>query len=281
LKFFSNKFGGRDGLKKKLDIGSRRIEAHKREVIVLRTRLESRHKSLFEEVVKAIGKKDDNNASVFAVELSEIKKVLRVVRMSELALTQIIVRIESIRDVGDVFANMNESFKIMRSINKSVSGVVPDLENASDEVNSTLTETLTNLGNLSPAVSLDLNNEGGEELFEKAKLFAEEKANEYSEDLPSSLHKNGYESILDQAEKVSLLATGSNHDEPEFQPTLLSRPKESNDVYDRVFKYISNQKDGLNVIGASIALNLPVEEIEKVVIKLASEGRLKIGCAER
>ncbi|MFQ6134483.1 MAG: hypothetical protein ACE5KU_01545, partial [Nitrososphaerales archaeon] len=119
-------------MKKKLISAAKRIERHRHEVATLRLRLESRRQSLFEQVVRAIERRDDSRASVYAVELSEVKKVLRVVRVSELALTQIIVRFESIRDVGDVFANMNEAFKVMKSISKSVSGVVPALENATD-----------------------------------------------------------------------------------------------------------------------------------------------------
>ena len=146
-------FGGGDGLKKKLISAAKRIEVHKREVTSLRLRLENRRQSLFEKVVRAIEHKDDDSASIFAVELTEVKKVLKVVKVSELALMQIIVRLESIRDVGDVYSNMNDAFKIMRGVNKSVSGVVPSLENATEEVNTTLSETLADLGNLSSSVS--------------------------------------------------------------------------------------------------------------------------------
>ena len=92
-------FGSGDGMKKKLISAAKRIELHKREVIFLRLRLENRRQSLFEKVVRAIEHKDDNSASVYAVELNEVKKVLCAVKASELSLIQIIVRLESIRDV--------------------------------------------------------------------------------------------------------------------------------------------------------------------------------------
>ena len=281
MNFVERIFGGGDGLKKKLISAARRIEVHKREVISLRLRLENRRQFLFEKVVRAIEHKDDDSASIFAVELTEVKKVLKVVKVSELALMQIIVRLESIRDVGDVYSNMNDAFKIMRGVNKSVSGVVPSLENATEEVNTTLSETLADLGNLSSSVSLDVTHEGGQELFEKAKLFAEEKALELNEGIPSSVLSANGDSLFEKAKQVAMLANGEVSDEKDFQVTMLSQPDRKKTVDEKVYKYIMNKNKRLNVIDAADALNLPIDEVEKTVFKLVSEGKLKAAHKER
>jgi division protein CdvB (Snf7/Vps24/ESCRT-III family) len=281
LNFAERIFGGGDGLKKKLISAARRIEVHKREVISLRLRLENRRQFLFEKVVRAIEHKDDDSASIFTVELTEVKKVLKVVKVSELALMQIIVRLESIRDVGDVYSNMNDAFKIMRGVNKSVSGVVPSLENATEEVNTTLSETLADLGNLSSSVSLDVTHEGGKELFEKAKLFAEEKVLELNEGIPSSVLSANGDSLFEKAKQVAMLANGEISDEKDFQVTMLSQPERKKTVDEKVYKYIVNKNKRLNVIDAADALNLPIDEVEKTVFKLVSEGKLKAAYTER
>lgn len=268
-------FNKNAGLKKKLVLASKRIEFHKREVANLRFRLENRRQTLFDKIVKSLEKHDDETAKIYSGELAEVKKVLQVVKSSELALSQIIVRIESIRDVGDVFENMNNSFDIMRGINKSVSGVVPTLENATEEVNTTLTETLANLGNLSPSISLDLKHEDGQELFEKAKLFAEEKAMETHDLLPPSLLSAKGETLLEKASKVALLANGETAEENDFKITMLSQPKKNDSLDNQVYNYIMNKNKSLNVLEAATALNVKPDEIEKVVFKLVSEGRLK------
>ena len=267
-------FGGGDGLKKKLISAAKRIEVHKREVTSLRLRLEYRRQSLFEKVVRSIENKDEDSAKVFSVEHTELAKVLKVVKVSELALTQIIVRIESIRDVGDVYANMNEAFKIMKGINNSVSGVVPTLENATEEVNATLSETLTDLGNLSSSVSLDVKHENGQELLEKAKLFAEEKVLEMNEGIPSSVLSASGDSLLDKARRVAVLTTGEVSNEDDFQLTMLSKPNGKKPIDEKVYEYIMNNNQRLNVVNAAATLDLPVEEVEKSVFKLVSEGKL-------
>ncbi len=274
-------FGGDDNLKRKLASAATKIEAHKREIAMLRIRLENRRQSLFEQVVHAIEERDDSRASVFAVELSEIKKVLRVVKVSELALTQIIVRIQSIRDVGDVFVNVNESFKIIKSISKSVSGVVPALENATDEVNKSLSETLAGLGNLSPSISLDIKNESEQDIFEKVKLFSEEKTMELNDDIPQSIASASGDSMFEKVERIALLATAADDSsEPGFKPVLLGKPKGNAAAEDKIFNYIDRRSGHLNILDAAATLNLPADEVEKTVIKLVSEGKVKLGSAE-
>lgn len=277
--FLDRFFNKENGLKKKLFIASKRIEFHKREVANLRIRLENRRQSLFDRVVKALQNRDENSAKIYSGELAEVKKVLQVVKNSELALSQIIIRIESIRDVGDVFENMNTSFNIMQGINKSVSGVVPTLENASEEVNAALTETLANLGNLSPSISLDVKNEDGHELYEKAKLFAEEKAMEINDIIPSSLLSGNGDTLLEKAKQVAMLTTGGidedADDGTDFKVTMLSRPNKNEPLDNQVYNYIMNKNKRLNVLEAAATLNVSSDEIEKVVFNLVSNGRLK------
>lgn len=241
---------------------------------------------LFEQVVKAIESRDDNRASVYAVELSEVKKVLRVVTASELALTQIVVRLESIRDVGDVFTKMNEAFKVMRDISKSVSGVVPALEDTTNEVNTTLSETLMDLGKLSPSISIDPRTEGDHEIFEKAKLFSEEKAMELADSFTSSFLSSPETILNEQTQKVALFADGgisdeSKFNESEFKATILSKPSERSSTTQKVLDYVKKNGGGLNVIEASKELNMSVEDVEEAAYSLVAKGKLKRGTSSR
>ena len=56
---------------------------------------------------------------------------------------------------------------------------------------------------------------------------------------------------------------------------------EKKTVDEKVYKYIVNKNKRLNVIDAADALNLPIDEVEKTVFKLVSEGKLKAAYTER
>ncbi len=264
-------------LKDKLSAAAKRIELHRRELESIRSRLEFRRQSLFETTVRAIEHRDESRATVYANEHGEIKKVMKVVAVSELALTQIIVRLESIRDVGDVIYHISQAFRIIKKVSKTVSGLVPALETASQEINSTLTETLVELSNISPNISISPQTDGAEQLMEKARKYAEEKAAELKEELPTSILNASGETILEKTKNLALLATGDDYEE-EFPPALLSRPKPK-EFLEKIYQYITEHNGDINVLQASAALQLPIDDVEQAILKLVSEGRIRLGKA--
>jgi division protein CdvB (Snf7/Vps24/ESCRT-III family) len=266
------------GLKEKLSVAVKRIDIHRRELEILRGKLEARRQSLFETTVKAFGKKDIDRATVYSNEHAELKRVIHVVTVSELALMQIVVRLESIRDVGDIIYQLNSSFKILRKVSRDVSGLVPAFENATQDVNATLTSTLEGLSQISPNFSLNVKTENEHELVEQAKKYAEEKAMALKGEIPSSILTAKGETLIEKTQKVAVLATGDNAeslDDGDFSPVILSRPKSYN-IYDDIYKYVAGKDGQLNILEASTILNLPVDEVEQAVLKLASEGKIRL-----
>jgi len=97
--------------------------------------------------------KDQEKANIYANEWAELRKVGKVVYASELALTQVVLRLESIVDVGDVMSHMSQAFRVLHKVNKTVQGLVPSLDQASTDINNALAETMTGMGNISPQSS--------------------------------------------------------------------------------------------------------------------------------
>ena len=95
-----------DSIKPKIASTIKEIEYHRRELETLRGRLEQRRRTLFDTTVRAMVSRDQSKASVYANEWAELRKVGKVVYASELALTQVVLRLESIVDVGDVMSHM-------------------------------------------------------------------------------------------------------------------------------------------------------------------------------
>jgi hypothetical protein len=75
--------------------------------------------------------------------------------------------------------------------------------------------------------------------------------------------------------RTALLAAGEGDEDP-FKIDIFqsSGPKP---LEDAVATYVNSQGGKLNVYEAAIALNAPLDEVEKTVIKLVREGRVKVG----
>lgn len=254
------------------------IELHRRELENLRAKLEARRKSLFDTTVKAMMSKDREKASVYANEWAELRKVGRVVYASELALTQVTLRLESMVDVGDVMAHMSMAFKVLRRVNKTVQGLVPSLDQASSEISNTLTETMAEMGNVSPTISLNIQSESGEELVEQARRLAEERADETKQTL--GVPQLDIDRVADDLERrVALLATGED-DEGSSLLGVLYAPAEDSQAEAQVLQYAAVHEGSVDISDASTVLKLPPDDVEQAMLKLISQGKLRVAQQE-
>ena len=263
-----------ENVKPKIASTIKEIELHRRELETLRARLELRRKSLFDTTVKALMTKDKSKASVYANEWTELRKVGKVVYASELALTQVILRLESIVDVGDVMAHMSMAFKVLRKVNKTVQGLVPSLDQASSDINSTLTETMAEMGNVSPSINLNISTESGEELIEQAKLLAAQRGEEMTKTLsanPRQIQKDA-ETFED---RVPLLASGDEDEEELSQLGTLFRNSAPRDAEEQLLQYAAIHDGKVDVTDATGVFSLPADDVEQAMLKLVSEGRVK------
>ena len=260
-------------MKPKLASTIKEIEYHRKELENLRVKLDQRRKVLFDTTVKAMMSKDQSKATVYANEWSEMRKVGKVVYASELALTQVVLRLESILDVGDVMFHMSMAFKVLRKVNKTVQGLVPSLDQASSDINNALNETMAGMENISPAISLNISTESGEELVEQARKLAEERAEEMKRSLGVSAlqRREWYEET-----RVPLLATGGAEDE---EPSILGtiyKPRPVEQAEEQVLQYAAIHNGNVDITDASTVLKMPSDEVEQAMLTLMAQGKVKV-----
>ena len=266
--------GREENVKPKIASTIKGIEFHRKELENLRVKLEQRRKTLFDTTVKAMMTKDESKATVYANEWSEMRKVGRVVYASELALTQVVLRLESILDVGDVMYHMSMAFKVLRKVNKTVQGLVPSLDQASSDINSALSETMAGMENISPSISLNIQTETGEELVEEARKLAEERAEEMKRSLATPLHLRirGYE----QSPRVPLLATGDDEDEESAVLGTIYKPRPAEDTEEQVLQYAAIHNGNVDITDASTVLKMPSDDVEQAMLTLMAQGKVKV-----
>ena len=274
--------GGSKDLKEKISLAIRQVEIQRKELEQLRFRLEERRRAMFESSVRAIERDDEMRARVLSGEHVELQKIARVVNAAEIALLQITVRMETIRDVGDVMFVLNNAFRTVKKIGKQIAEVAPNLEQSAAEINESLSGILSELGVITPSVSIALA-DSPNEIFEKAQELINERTSEIGQ-LPKSIERIGESetdlSVFEKTKRVALLATeeegeGEGLEDSDFKPVLLSSSVEVGfDSENRVRNYIRDVGIGnLNVNDASAQLNLPVDLVEQAYIKVLQENR--------
>jgi len=265
--------GERD-YKTKIATAMREIDLQRRELENLKGRLSDRRQRLFEFTVRALQERNKSKANVYANEHTELRKVIKIVEASELALTQVSLRLQSITEIGDAMVHMGAAFKSLKSVSKTMEGFVPALDATSTSINDTLAETMSQLGQLSPTINVDVNNENSEQLVEQARKFAEEQ----SERLRESLHvipSRFEQEIHNTDEHVPLLATGDDgEEESPVIGTIFSSPDNAR-VENEVLRYASSQNGVIDISETSVKLGIPADEVEHSMMRLMAQGKVR------
>lgn len=272
LSFLGGKGDG--NYKTKMTTALKEIELQRRELENLKGRLSERRQKLFDSTVRALQEKNKSKANVYANEHTELRKVIKIVEASELALIQISLRLQSITEIGDAMVHMGAAFKSLKSVSKTMEGFVPALDATSSSINNTLTETMAQMGQLSPTINVDINNENAEQLVEQARKFAEEQ----SEKLRQSLNvmPNRFEQEIHESEDhIPLLAAGEDGEEENPILGTIFLSADDNKVEDEVLRYAAAHNGVVDVAETSSKLGIPADEVEYSMIRLVAQGKVK------
>ncbi|MEM3614376.1 MAG: hypothetical protein QW158_04855 [Nitrososphaerales archaeon] len=161
--------------KKKLEEAVKSIQAQIISLDTLLLRLKERDKHIFGEVIKCIKLRNKRKASIYANELTQVRKLIKQVIFAKLALERICIRINTITDAGDVAAILAPAAAAVRSVQDIVSEVMPQAEEGFSEIstllNSILVDAATHEG-----FQLDVKtaNADAEQIIEEATRVAEE-----------------------------------------------------------------------------------------------------------
>jgi division protein CdvB (Snf7/Vps24/ESCRT-III family) len=275
LRIFRRGRGGGD-YKGRIAVAIRDIEAQRKELDALKARLAERRLKLFETTVRALQEKNNPKASVYATEHAEVRKVSRVVEASELALTQVSLRLQSITEIGDAMLHMDTAFRSLKHVSKEMQGVIPALDAASTDINSTLVETMAQMGQISPSINIDIRTENSEDLVEQAKRFAEEQSGRLRDSLNMMPGKFDEQILRTTDERTPLLASGDDDEEAEslVLGTIYSTPNDQK-VEHAVLRYAATHEGALDVSRTAQQLGIPQDQVEESMIHLVAQGKVK------
>jgi len=259
--------------KGKITTALRDIEVRRKELESLKGRLSERRQKLFETTVKALQEKNRSKAAVYASEHAEVRKVYRVIDASELALTQVSLRLQSMTEIGDAMFHMDTAFRSLKEINRTMQGVMPALDAASSDINSTFAETMAQMGQLSPNMTFDVRTENSDDLVEAAQRYADEQSERMRAKLnviPSKLE----EQILNNGEEHGpLLAAGDEDDESLVLGTIYSAPRDEK-TEEEVLRYAASHDGVVDIGKTSAQLGIPADVVEQSMIRLVAQGKV-------
>jgi len=175
-------------LKPRLDFAVRRIELQVQKLDQATDRFGQRDKTIFARIVDAYTKHDSARANVFASELAEIRKMERLIINARLALEQIVLRLRTVSELGDVVSTLGPAVGVLRSVRAGLVSVFPEAENELGEIGNMLSGIMIEAGQGSGmTLNFDTVNEDAAKILTEASTVAEQRIKEKFPELPPGI----------------------------------------------------------------------------------------------
>ena len=175
-------------LKPRLDFAVRRIELQVQKLDQATDRFTQRDKAIFARIVDAYTKHDSARANVFANELAEVRKMERLIINARLALEQIVLRLRTVSELGDVVSTLGPAVGVLRSVRAGLVSVFPEAENELGEIGNMLSGIMIEAGQGSGmTLNFDAVNEDAQKILTEAATVAEQKIKDKFPELPPGM----------------------------------------------------------------------------------------------
>src|SRR3972149_5901995 len=116
-------------LKPRMDYAIKRLDLQINKLDQASERFSQKDKALFSKIVDSYAKHDTAHANIYAGELAEVRKMEKIVMNARLALDQVVLRMRTVTEFGDLVTTLGPCISVLRSVNVGLCGVLPDAEN--------------------------------------------------------------------------------------------------------------------------------------------------------
>jgi division protein CdvB (Snf7/Vps24/ESCRT-III family) len=179
-------------LKPRLDMAIRRIELQVQRLDQAGERFSDRDKKIFARIVDAYTKHDMARANVFANELAEIRKMEKMIMHGRLALEQIVLRLRTVSELGDIVTTLAPAVGVLRSVKSGMSAIFPEAERELGQIGTMLNGIIIDAGQSTGlSINFESANEDAQKILAEASTVAEQKIKEKFPDLPAGIPQVG------------------------------------------------------------------------------------------
>jgi len=240
--------------------------------------------------------KRPERAAICANELSEVRKVLNMVNQCQLALERIILRLETIKEVSQIMADLKPALRSLRMLTETMVNVMPDVAQELQRVNESISETLavTRMNSPDSIAPLTAKTEAGEEILKEVSAVLEKKISDELPAPPTSVATSKAEPGRENVKKqmIALSATCSEVTHPmeeqeqgESQSYVTVKDvklrgvsftiERQNPIEEAIFKY-AKEKGEIDLEQCANELSVPHEDIEKALENLGKKQKIVV-----
>ncbi|NIM44144.1 MAG: hypothetical protein GTN80_00470 [Nitrososphaeria archaeon] len=170
-------------LRGRLDSATRALDLQSRKLDIALVSLKDKDRLYYSKIIDALRLHDRNRAALYANELTEVRKALRSINQAKLAMEQISLRLNTVKEVGDIVVTLAPAMSVIRSVRGSLSDILPQADEEFNSISDMLGSILVDAGQMG-GITLNFSaaNEEAEKILTEAEAQVER---DLKEKLPS------------------------------------------------------------------------------------------------
>ncbi len=174
-------------LKPRIEEAQKKLQMQIARLDGISARMQEKDKVIFKRVVLAMQSHDSSHARLLSGELSQIRKMNKMVTSAKLALEQIQLRLNTITELGDVVVTLSPAMSVIKGIQGGLSSMMPEADQSFGQISDLLGSIMADSGQIPTAeigASTGLN-EDSMKIIEEASAIVEQNMKDKFPDLPS------------------------------------------------------------------------------------------------
>jgi division protein CdvB (Snf7/Vps24/ESCRT-III family) len=181
-------------LKLRIEEAQRKLQIQIAKLDGISSKMQEKDKVIFGRIVKAMQNHDSHYGKLLSGELSQIRKIIKMLDSAKVAFEQIQLRLNTMTELGDVVVTLNPAMNAIKGIQGGLSSMMPQADQSFGQISDLLGNIMTDssqTSNMTSAIdssSIKLD-EQAIDILQEATLLVEENTRDKFPDLQLSKDK--------------------------------------------------------------------------------------------
>jgi division protein CdvB (Snf7/Vps24/ESCRT-III family) len=181
-------------LKPRIEEAQHKLQLQISKLDSISSKMQEKDQVIFKRVVQALQNHETHYAKILSGELSQVRKMNKMVSSARLTLEQIELRLNTITELGDVVVTLSPAMSVIKGIQGGLSSMMPEADQSFGQISDLLGSIMTDSGQISDTEINGFNgglNEDSMKIIEEATAIVEQNMKDKFPDLPTSNLESG------------------------------------------------------------------------------------------
>src|SRR5215210_4989815 len=177
-------------LKPRIEEAQKRLHSQISKLESMSMKMEEKDQVIFKRVISAMQSHDSQYAKILSNELSQIRKMNKMITSAKLALEQIQLRLNTITELGDVIVTLSPAMSVIKNIQGGLTSMMPEAGQSFGKITDILNGIMNESGQIPQATEMTGNtnaiSEDAMKIIEEASAIVEQNMKDKFPDLPNT-----------------------------------------------------------------------------------------------